>query len=311
MADLREVTRTFVDLADTLVDEFDVIELLHVLVGRCVDLLGVDAAGVMLADNHGQLRLAASSSDRALLLELFELQNDDGPCPDAFRTGRQVSYVDVGNGPAPWPVFAALAKSEGFSAVYALPLPPLFPFFFSPLPLFPPPPVQVPPGFPRSPHAFSFCNGRSGSAARWGGGLRWGWSTRAAFERGWSSPRGWPPPPPPRFRPRPPVPPAPTGPAPRSGAASRRPAGGCPPPGSPGAPAPGQVRGSRAPLWAGERLAPVFAPRPRGAHLTRRFGSLRRAIFVPYLCQISRKTAAFRGHQGSSAVRLQDRDSGL
>ena len=61
MADLRQLTRTFVDLADTLVDEFDVIELLHVLTSRCVDLLGVDAAGVMLADAHGHLRLAAAS----------------------------------------------------------------------------------------------------------------------------------------------------------------------------------------------------------------------------------------------------------
>ena len=65
MADLRELSRTFVDLADTLVDEFDVLDLLHVLTGRCVELLGVDAAGVMIADSTGQLRLAAASSERA------------------------------------------------------------------------------------------------------------------------------------------------------------------------------------------------------------------------------------------------------
>jgi GAF domain-containing protein len=122
MADLRQLTRTFVDLADTLVDEFDVIELLHVLTSRCVDLLGVEAAGVMLADAHGQLRLAASSSERARLLELIELQNDEGPCLDAFRTGRQVSFVDTGQVPAPWPLFASHAKAEGFSTVHALPM---------------------------------------------------------------------------------------------------------------------------------------------------------------------------------------------
>jgi GAF domain-containing protein len=116
------VTRTFVDLADTLVDEFDVIELLHVLAGRCVELLEVDAAGVMLADGNGQLWLAAASSERARLLELFELQNDEGPCLDAFRTGRQVSYIEVGTGPAPWPVFAVQARGEGFSSVHALPM---------------------------------------------------------------------------------------------------------------------------------------------------------------------------------------------
>jgi len=120
--DLRQLTRTFVDLADTLVDEFDVIELLHVLTNRCVELLGVDAAGVMLADAHGQLRLAAASSERARLLELIELQNDEGPCLDAFRTGRQVSYVDTSIGPPPWPVFASHARAEGFSSMHALPM---------------------------------------------------------------------------------------------------------------------------------------------------------------------------------------------
>ena len=122
MADLRELSRTFVDLADTLVDEFDVLDLLHVLTGRCVELLGVDAAGVMIADSTGQLRLAAASSERARLLELFEIQNEEGPCLDAFRTGRQVSYVDVRAGSAPWPVFAPKAKSEGFSSVHAVPM---------------------------------------------------------------------------------------------------------------------------------------------------------------------------------------------
>jgi GAF domain-containing protein len=122
VADLRQLTQTFVDLADTLVDEFDVIELLHVLAGRCVDLLGVDAAGVMLADSHGQLRVTAASSERARLLELFELQSDEGPCLDAFRTGRQVSYVDLGNGTAPWPVFAPHMRAEGFWSVHAVPM---------------------------------------------------------------------------------------------------------------------------------------------------------------------------------------------
>jgi len=87
-----------------------------------VDLLGVDAAGVMLADWAGRLRLAAASSERARLLELFEIQHEEGPCLDSFRTGRQVSYVDVRAGSAPWPVFAPKAKSEGFSSVHAVPM---------------------------------------------------------------------------------------------------------------------------------------------------------------------------------------------
>ena len=103
MSDLRQMTRAFVDLADTLVDEYDVIELLHVLTARCVEILGVDAAGVMLADPSGQLRVAAASSEQARLLELFELQNDEGPCLDCFRSAGPVFHVDLGDGTAPWP----------------------------------------------------------------------------------------------------------------------------------------------------------------------------------------------------------------
>jgi GAF domain-containing protein len=154
VADLRQLTRTFVDLADTLVDEFDVIELLHVLTSRCVDLLGVDAAGVMLADSHGRLRLAASSSEAARLLELIELQNDEGPCLDAFRTGRQVSYVDDGPTPAPWPLFASHARAGGFLSVHAVPLR-LRRQIIGALNLFGQSPVQLPPEDVRVAQAFA------------------------------------------------------------------------------------------------------------------------------------------------------------
>jgi GAF domain-containing protein len=122
MGDLRQMTQAFVDLADTLVDEFDVIELLHVLTGRCVELLGVDAAGVMLAGPSGQLRVAAASSERARLLELFELQNDEGPCLDCFRTAAPVAHADLGDGKAPWPRFAAHATRDGLFSAHALPM---------------------------------------------------------------------------------------------------------------------------------------------------------------------------------------------
>ena len=122
MGDLRQMTRAFVDLADTLVDEYDVIELLHVLTARCVEILGVDAAGVMLADPSGQLHVAAASSERARLLELFELQNDEGPCLDCFHSARPVLHTDLGDGTAPWPRFASHAMSDGFSSAHALPM---------------------------------------------------------------------------------------------------------------------------------------------------------------------------------------------
>ena len=113
---------TFVDLADTMVADFDVIDFLHLLTDRSVALLGASAAGVMLADPRGELRVAAASSEEAGLLELFQLQNDQGPCLDCFRTGRAVTATDLA-GPAPrWPRFAEAATRAGFATVEALPM---------------------------------------------------------------------------------------------------------------------------------------------------------------------------------------------
>ncbi|HZN77635.1 MAG TPA: GAF and ANTAR domain-containing protein [Micromonosporaceae bacterium] len=109
------------ELADTLVDDFDVIEFLHVLAERCVELLGVSAAGLLLTDQQGALQLVAASSERTRLLELFQLQTDQGPCVDCFRTGEPVSVTDL---PAAgrWPRFSAAAAEVGFAAVHALPM---------------------------------------------------------------------------------------------------------------------------------------------------------------------------------------------
>ena len=111
----------FVELADTLVDEFDLIEFLHTLTERCVHLLGVDAAGLLLTDGQGTLQVVAASSERTRLLELFQLQTDQGPCLDCFRTAAPVSVPDL---PAAgqWPRFTAAATEVGFTAVHALPM---------------------------------------------------------------------------------------------------------------------------------------------------------------------------------------------
>jgi hypothetical protein len=85
----------FVELTDTMVAGFDVIDVLHVLTDRSVQLLGVSAAGLLLADPRGELRVVAASSEAARLLELFQLQNDQGPCLDCFRSGRPVAAADL------------------------------------------------------------------------------------------------------------------------------------------------------------------------------------------------------------------------
>ncbi len=118
----ERLVEAFVGAADTLVDDFDVIEFLHTLAGHCVQLLDVDAAGIMLADQHGQLHATAASAESARLLELFELQADAGPCLDAFRTGGQVVNADLEANQQRWPRFAEAAQATGFVSVHALPL---------------------------------------------------------------------------------------------------------------------------------------------------------------------------------------------
>jgi GAF domain-containing protein len=120
----QQLARAFVELADTLVDDFDVAYFLHMLADRCVDLLDVAAAGLMLADPAGRLRVVASSTERARLLELFELQNDEGPCLDCYARGEPVGEAGLGDPgtDSRWPRFAVEAKAAGFRSVLALPL---------------------------------------------------------------------------------------------------------------------------------------------------------------------------------------------
>ena len=118
----RRIVDTFVLLADTMIDEYDVIEFLGTLAGRCVELLHTDEAGIMLADSQGNLQAVASSSERTHLLELFELQNEEGPCLDAFRSGEMITSTDLSLDTERWPMFAARARQVGFGAVVSLPL---------------------------------------------------------------------------------------------------------------------------------------------------------------------------------------------
>lgn len=118
----RRLADAFVEMADTLVADFDVIEFLHVLTERCVQLLDVSAAGLLLIDQRGTLQIVAASSERTRLLELFQLQTDQGPCLDCFRTGQPVSVADVAAASGRWPRFAAASAEVGFGAVHAMPM---------------------------------------------------------------------------------------------------------------------------------------------------------------------------------------------
>jgi transcriptional regulator with GAF, ATPase, and Fis domain len=124
MSESREqlLAGAFVELADTLVADFDVVEFLHGLADRCVQLLAVDAAGLMLADQRGSLRVVASSSEQARLVELFQLQHEEGPCLECFQSGRPVAEPELTAARTRWPLFAGAAVEGGFAAVQALPM---------------------------------------------------------------------------------------------------------------------------------------------------------------------------------------------
>jgi len=117
------LARAFVSLADTLVDDYDVIELLTRLVDYSVGLLAADAGGIMLADPHGLLQVVATSNENARLIELMQLQNDQGPCLDCFHGGAPVNVADLVEAADQWPRFVAAAMHRPvFRAVHALPL---------------------------------------------------------------------------------------------------------------------------------------------------------------------------------------------
>jgi hypothetical protein len=117
------LSRTFVGVADTLVDDYDVIELLDRLAGYTVELLAADAAGILLVDPQHGLRVVASSNEDAELMELLQLQADQGPCVDCVRSGAPVSVANLADTAGRWPVLAAAMTTRGvFRSVHALPL---------------------------------------------------------------------------------------------------------------------------------------------------------------------------------------------
>ncbi|MDQ6725294.1 MAG: GAF and ANTAR domain-containing protein [Actinomycetota bacterium] len=116
------LAHALVELADSLVEDFDVVDLLTLLAERCVDVVDVAAAGLMLASPDGDLRVLASSSEEMRVLELLETQADEGPCVDCYRSGAPVVNLGLDGAAARWPQFAPRCVGLGFRSVHVLPM---------------------------------------------------------------------------------------------------------------------------------------------------------------------------------------------
>ena len=125
MGDESRETRlnaAFVKLADTLTADYDIVDLLHTLVQECTDLLDTQAGGLMIADSDGDLQLMASTSEKADLVEIMQLNAGSGPCVDCFTAGVAVSVPDIDGTGDKWPGFRTSALQQGFLSVYATPM---------------------------------------------------------------------------------------------------------------------------------------------------------------------------------------------
>ena len=118
----QRLARVFVEVSDTLVDDFDLVDFLQMLALRTVELANASVVGIVLADHHGQLQFMAASQEDARLLELFQLQYDEGPCVDAYRAVAPVVNTDLTHAADRWPRFAPQATAAGYQTVHAFPL---------------------------------------------------------------------------------------------------------------------------------------------------------------------------------------------
>jgi transcriptional regulator with GAF, ATPase, and Fis domain len=122
MISTEKLAEIFVDAADTLVDDFDVIEFLETLTNNTAQVSSASSAGLLLSNPQGQLQYVASSSESIKLLELFQLQYREGPCLDCFHSGEPVVNADLSGAEDRWPNFAPRAVAAGFRSVHAFPL---------------------------------------------------------------------------------------------------------------------------------------------------------------------------------------------
>ena len=122
MISIEKLATVFVEMTDTLVDEFDAVDFLNTLTEHAAAISGAEAVGLMLADHHGKLQYLASSNDSGKMLELLQLQVEEGPCIDCYTSATPVVNADLATADDRWPRFAPMARAAGFQSVHAFPM---------------------------------------------------------------------------------------------------------------------------------------------------------------------------------------------
>ena len=118
----EHLAETFVEVADTLVDDFDLIDFLTLVTERAAELARSAASGLLLSDEEGHLQFMAASTESARVVELFQVQREEGPCQECFEDGMPVSDAELEQATRRWPHFAPRAVAAGFRSVHAFPL---------------------------------------------------------------------------------------------------------------------------------------------------------------------------------------------
>lgn len=118
----EKINDAFVRVAGTLIDDYDVVDLLSTLMNTCTELLDVQAGGILLTDTTGGLELVASTSEEAETVEIMTVAAGAGPCIESYTTGAVVSVPNIDEDAQSWPRFRRTALEQGFRAAHAIPL---------------------------------------------------------------------------------------------------------------------------------------------------------------------------------------------
>jgi ANTAR domain len=118
----RTAAQAFADATSALIRDHDVTDVLSRLVRDSAELLSADAVGVLVSNSQGEVELLSSTSHDLTELELFQIQQDAGPCIECMRTTAIVAVIGTEQINARWPEVGPAIVAAGYQAVHAYPL---------------------------------------------------------------------------------------------------------------------------------------------------------------------------------------------